>query len=249
MERSFLRLKSFKNCSTCKEPFVSLSSEGYYFNPEEGCIICHSCKAKHKDFETKKLVDLQHLKTCKYFVEPKNSIDDSDRKTKKPNYHEMKFSGEPQYRNADANNSNLSAGDDQPKSNSQSTHYRHYGAANMSQSQVDSNSSSSCGDQLSNLNTSNQLENLSEDLSREDDRVRTFQNPNHPWPLRTVIDEKELARVGFFYLGLGDRVQCYFCNGILRKWSLGDQPFQEHKKHFPDCPLVQKLLAEQTRLH
>lgn len=243
MEDNIKRLRTFKSLPECLEPFCSLSTKGYYFDPDGEYIICYICKNKHKNFQKKRLVELQHLETCKHFIQPQKSIEEKDRKVDKPNYLEMKFTGDAQYRNADANNRHLSFDSNQQnKSNNQKTDFRHYGAALPSPGR-DSNQPSQnfLREQMSNLNVSNQWDTSTEDLSREEDRIRTFQNPSHPWPLKSVIDEKELARVGFFYLGLGDRVQCYYCNGILRKWSLGDQPLLEHRKHFPNCPMVQSL--------
>ena len=74
-------------------------------------------------------------------------------------------------------------------------------------------------------------------LRRESVRLSTF----HDWPPRAHAQPAELARDGFFFTGLDDRVQCAFCRGFLRNWVPGDKPADEHKKHFPDCPLVRGL--------
>ncbi|XP_075427586.1 baculoviral IAP repeat-containing protein 7 [Ascaphus truei] len=54
----------------------------------------------------------------------------------------------------------------------------------------------------------------------------------------TQISHTELARAGFYYLGPGDRVQCFCCGGVLRSWEPGDRPGAEHRKFFPTCPFV-----------
>ncbi|XP_053564847.1 baculoviral IAP repeat-containing protein 7 isoform X2 [Bombina bombina] len=64
-------------------------------------------------------------------------------------------------------------------------------------------------------------------------RLRSFQG----W--EGAVPAAELARAGFFYLGPGDRVQCFYCGGVLRCWEPGDRPQVEHYKFFPDCPFVQ----------
>ena len=46
-----------------------------------------------------------------------------------------------------------------------------------------------------------------------------------------------LAEAGFFYTGQDDRVRCAFCNGSLQDWQSGDQPVEEHAKHFPTCSM------------
>ncbi len=35
------------------------------------------------------------------------------------------------------------------------------------------------------------------------------------------------------FLGHGDNVKCFFCDGGLRNWEPGDDPWQEHAKWFP----------------
>ena len=67
----------------------------------------------------------------------------------------------------------------------------------------------------------------------EEARLRSYAT----WTSR-CISREELARTGFYYLGDSDRVQCAFCRGILRNWEPGDDAAAEHKKHFPDCPLI-----------
>ncbi|XP_043944902.1 baculoviral IAP repeat-containing protein 7 [Protopterus annectens] len=67
-------------------------------------------------------------------------------------------------------------------------------------------------------------------------RLETFQE----WLVGAPVSALDLARAGFFFLGYGDRVQCFSCGGILMHWEEGDRPFHEHKKHFPNCSFVQR---------
>ncbi|XP_068118512.1 baculoviral IAP repeat-containing protein 7 isoform X2 [Hyperolius riggenbachi] len=71
-------------------------------------------------------------------------------------------------------------------------------------------------------------------MRRERRRLRTFS----VWPGPDTITPRQLARAGFFYLGPGDRVQCFCCGGVLRCWEPGDKPVAEHQKFFPSCPFV-----------
>ena len=71
-------------------------------------------------------------------------------------------------------------------------------------------------------------------LRLESVRLSTF----HDWPPRAHAQPAELAREGFFFTGLYDRVQCAFCHGFIRNWVPGDNITDEHKKHFPECPFV-----------
>lgn len=74
----------------------------------------------------------------------------------------------------------------------------------------------------------------------ESNRLATFKN----WPL-SYISKEALAREGFFHLINGwDTVKCEFCYGVLFDWKRDDNPSFEHKKYFPDCPLIK---GEPTR--
>ena len=70
-------------------------------------------------------------------------------------------------------------------------------------------------------------------LKRERIRVKTFKN----WSSRTQ-NPLVLAKAGFFFFNDGDKVQCAFCLRIIGEWERDDDPFAEHKTHFPRCPFV-----------
>ncbi|XP_060913206.1 baculoviral IAP repeat-containing protein 7 isoform X2 [Labrus mixtus] len=71
-------------------------------------------------------------------------------------------------------------------------------------------------------------------MRREGERIRTF----HNWPADAPVTSGELAKAGFFFLGSGDKVQCFCCGGILRCWVHGDSPAIEHQRHFPTCHFI-----------
>lgn len=71
------------------------------------------------------------------------------------------------------------------------------------------------------------------DVMYESVRRQTFTN----WKL-SFIDPDLLARAGFFYLRTHDHVQCAFCQGVVGYWDPGDQPFEEHRRHFSTCRFV-----------
>lgn len=71
-------------------------------------------------------------------------------------------------------------------------------------------------------------------MRREGERIRTF----HSWPADAPVTCGDLAKAGFFFLGPGDKVQCFCCGGILRCWVHGDSPAVEHKRHFPTCGFI-----------
>lgn len=71
-------------------------------------------------------------------------------------------------------------------------------------------------------------------MRREEQRLRSFQN----WRADAPVTSGELAKAGFFFLGPGDKVQCFCCGGILRCWVRGDSPAAEHRRHFPTCSFI-----------
>uniref|UniRef100_A0A3B4A3B5 RING-type E3 ubiquitin transferase n=1 Tax=Periophthalmus magnuspinnatus TaxID=409849 RepID=A0A3B4A3B5_9GOBI len=72
------------------------------------------------------------------------------------------------------------------------------------------------------------------EMDEEDTRLTTF----HNWPTEASVQPDVLARAGFFYTGHGDNVKCFFCDGGLRNWEPGDDPWQEHAKWFPRCEFL-----------
>lgn len=53
------------------------------------------------------------------------------------------------------------------------------------------------------------------------------------------ITPQSLAKAGFFYFSLTDHVKCAWCQGVIAKWEIGDNPFTEHLRFFPNCPRAQ----------
>lgn len=73
-------------------------------------------------------------------------------------------------------------------------------------------------------------------LREESARLSTF----HDWPACDVVQPCDLARAGLYYTGRTDRACCAFCRGVLHNWQPGDDPWVEHRRHFPDCPFVRQ---------
>lgn len=67
----------------------------------------------------------------------------------------------------------------------------------------------------------------------EEARLRSFTN----WPV-TFLSPSDLAKAGFYYVGPGDKVACFACDGKLNNWEPNDKALEEHRKHFPDCSFV-----------
>ncbi|NWX83801.1 BIR protein, partial [Nothoprocta ornata] len=104
----------------------------------------------------------------------------------------------------------------EPKDNALSEHRRHFPKCpfveNLSRDQL-------------NFNVSNVS------MQTHEARVKTFIN----WPARIPVQPKQLADAGFYYVGRNDDVKCFCCDGGLRCWESGDNPWIEHAKWFPRC--------------
>ena len=66
------------------------------------------------------------------------------------------------------------------------------------------------------------------------DRMKTFKN----WPKQIVQQPKELAQAGFYYIGEGDKVKCFYCGLVLYNWLTCDNPVCEHKQHGFTCKFI-----------
>ncbi|XP_078401952.1 baculoviral IAP repeat-containing protein 2 [Cetorhinus maximus] len=69
------------------------------------------------------------------------------------------------------------------------------------------------------------------EMQSYDTRLQTFLR----WPVRNFIQPEQLSRAGFYYVGQNDDVKCFYCDGGLRSWEAGDDPWVEHAKWFPRC--------------
>ncbi|NXR27806.1 BIR7B protein, partial [Cinclus mexicanus] len=72
------------------------------------------------------------------------------------------------------------------------------------------------------------------EMVTEEVRLSTFEN----WPQHSSMRPEQLARAGFFYTGRGDVVRCFYCDGGVRSWSFGDDPWREHAKWYPECEFL-----------
>uniref|UniRef100_A0A8C6ZIS9 RING-type E3 ubiquitin transferase n=1 Tax=Nothoprocta perdicaria TaxID=30464 RepID=A0A8C6ZIS9_NOTPE len=72
------------------------------------------------------------------------------------------------------------------------------------------------------------------EMGVEEMRLSTFES----WPQYTEVHPQQLARAGFFYTGQGDMVRCFYCDGSVRNWEFGDDPWREHAKWYPRCEFL-----------
>lgn len=75
------------------------------------------------------------------------------------------------------------------------------------------------------------------DFSCELYRMSTYST----FPTGVPVSERSLARAGFYYTGVNDKVKCFCCGLMLDNWKQGDNPIEKHKKLYPSCSFVQNL--------
>ena len=65
-----------------------------------------------------------------------------------------------------------------------------------------------------------------------------FNNRLHPfnkWPKQIKQTPEKLASLGFYYHGLGDYVDCFYCGLGVHEWEAYDNVNFEHCRHSPNC--------------
>nr|O62640.1 RecName: Full=Putative inhibitor of apoptosis [Sus scrofa]AAC39171.1 putative inhibitor of apoptosis [Sus scrofa] len=72
-------------------------------------------------------------------------------------------------------------------------------------------------------------------------RFKTFCN----WPSSIPVHPEQLASAGFYYMGHSDDVKCFCCDGGLRCWESGDDPWVEHAKWFPRCEYLIRIKGQE----
>ncbi|XP_064297372.1 baculoviral IAP repeat-containing protein 2 isoform X2 [Phalacrocorax carbo] len=110
----------------------------------------------------------------------------------------------------------------EPKDNALSEHRRHFPTCRFVENLT--------RDQLSFS-----VSNVS--MQTHEARVKTFIN----WPTRIPVQPEQLADAGFYYVGRNDDVKCFCCDGGLRCWESGDDPWIEHAKWFPRCEYLLRV--------
>ena len=68
-------------------------------------------------------------------------------------------------------------------------------------------------------------------------RLKSFKD----WPPALRQKPKQLAEAGFYYIGLGDQTECFYCDGGLEAWLPEEDPWTEHAQRFPKCGFVRLI--------
>lgn len=64
------------------------------------------------------------------------------------------------------------------------------------------------------------------------------------WPKQMRPTPLELTAAGFYYVGYGDSVKCFFCGIPLHDWKVKDNAMTEHKKFSPSCKYLDMVYVE-----
>ena len=67
-------------------------------------------------------------------------------------------------------------------------------------------------------------------------RLSTF---SANWPsYKCRATPEDFAVAGLFYIGMRDKVKCFYCGGGLHNWYFNDSPYYEHARYFPSCSYI-----------
>ncbi|XP_051011847.1 baculoviral IAP repeat-containing protein 2 [Acomys russatus] len=92
---------------------------------------------------------------------------------------------------------------------------------------------------VSSYQTKESKEKMTYDFSCELYRMSTYS----AFPAGVPVSERSLARAGFYYTGVNDKVKCFCCGLMLDNWKQGDSPVDKHRQLYPSCSFVQTLLS------
>lgn len=83
------------------------------------------------------------------------------------------------------------------------------------------------------LSAETKKQKLTKKMSGEENRLKTFEN----WPC-PFVSPRTLAKIGFYYIGPHDQVECHFCKIKISSWEMGDNEIIEHDRWSKNCPLL-----------
>lgn len=64
------------------------------------------------------------------------------------------------------------------------------------------------------------------------------------WPKNAKQSPADLVAAGFFYTGIGDRVQCFYCGIGLNNWRDYHVAWEQHALWMKKCPFMRMLKGE-----
>jgi len=70
-------------------------------------------------------------------------------------------------------------------------------------------------------------------------RLTTFEDHATEWARNNIrATMADMANAGLYYLGVRDKVKCWYCGGGLQNWAYHDDPWFEHAKWYSTCAFV-----------
>jgi len=70
-------------------------------------------------------------------------------------------------------------------------------------------------------------------------RLTTFEDHATEWARNNIrATMADMADAGLYYLGVRDKVKCWYCNGGLQNWGWHDDPWFEHARWYSTCEFV-----------
>jgi hypothetical protein len=78
-----------------------------------------------------------------------------------------------------------------------------------------------------------------------ENRMRSFDD----WTLLLNQSKHSFAQAGFFYTGIRDRVECFYCGLKLAEWQPDDVPFIEHARYMLSCEFMYLTIGETKIKH
>ena len=70
-------------------------------------------------------------------------------------------------------------------------------------------------------------------------RLTTFEDHATEWARNNIrATMADMADAGLYYLGVRDKVKCWYCGGGLQNWEYHDDPWFEHAKWYSTCEFV-----------
>ena len=115
-------------------------------------------------------------------------------------------------------------------------------------------------DQYNNEDTNinmNNIDNIENIINKNDRKINfefeineKYTNLSHRlksyrfWPKYYHISAMQMAKAGFYYLGVGDYVKCICCGIVLNDWKESISPAREHINQASSCSYVKLFLDD-----
>lgn len=231
MRYEWLRLRSFSTFplnSTSHSP-VRLARSGFYYTGRNQECVCFSCGVHNSDWTGSSVTDI-HTRLCS--------------ECRHLNGHDVK--NIPIGSNNSSQSSHLLSESSKRKSSNKNAEQRVLENGNGSQNTTNTQCQPSNQNQRPSIPRSNHVREMLEPLGINFDRPKypsysvlaTRISSYQQWPSYLTQTPRELSIAGFFCVGYGDYVRCFFCGGGLRNWESGDDAWVEHARWFPKCSFL-----------